>query len=96
MNDSVVSILTADHAALLAEENARLECRIQELEAEVEHWKALWRQNLENASEAMAERDAALAEVERQKALVVAARVDVSAANHALAAEQSKNRRRGW
>lgn len=66
MSVSVVSILTADHAAQLAEENARLECRIQELEAEVE----------------------------AQKALVVAARVDVSAANHALAAEQSKNRRR--
>lgn len=41
MTESVVSILTADHAAQLAEVNARLECRIQELEAEVAHQKAL-------------------------------------------------------
>lgn len=68
MTESVVSILAARLDCQLAEENARLECRIQELEAEVEH----------------------------QRALVQAARMDVAAANHALAAEQSKNRRRGW
>ncbi len=40
MNNSVVSILTADLGPQLKQENASLHCRVQELVAEVEHWKA--------------------------------------------------------
>ena len=37
-----------------------LEAEVERLKAEVEHWKGLWRQNLENAQQAFEERDAAL------------------------------------
>ena len=40
MTVPVVSILTADLGPQLEQENASLLCRIDELVAEVEHWKA--------------------------------------------------------
>lgn len=40
MTVPVVSILTADLGPQLEQENASLHCRIDELVAEVEHWKA--------------------------------------------------------
>lgn len=40
MTVPVVSILTADLGPQLEQENASLLCRVQELVAEVEHWKA--------------------------------------------------------
>lgn len=40
MTVPVVSILTADFGPQLEQENAELLCRVQELVAEVEHWKA--------------------------------------------------------
>lgn len=47
------------------------------------HWKALWRQNIETAADAMRERDAAVAEVERLRTesfLIREARVDYDCA----------------
>lgn len=71
-----------DDPAALVEENARLECRIQELEAEL--------------AEAIETQEEAIAQAEQLGAQLIAARDEVRSANLALAQERAKNKRRGW